>query len=126
MPGTQMVREERIRRLAAALKAAEAVRDEIDRRNEEDPNSTRQQQREPVRQRAVQDIRLFERMIENLEAAGVGGSLDLEQSKVEELDRLAAKLDEAIKEQALAGLALDSVRKILDSAEQVKDLIKAS
>jgi hypothetical protein len=121
-----MAREERIKRLSAALKAAETVRDEIDRRNEEDPNSTRQQQREPVRQRAVQDVRLFQRMIENLEAAGVGGSLDLDKAQVEELDRLAEKLDAAIQEQAMAGLALDSVRKILDSAEQVRDLIKVS
>jgi chaperonin cofactor prefoldin len=126
MPGTQMVREERIRRLEAALKAAQAVVDEIDRRNEDDPNSSRQQQREPVRQRAVQDVRLLQRMIGNLEAAGVGGSLDLDVSQVMELDSLAAKLDSAIRQQALAELALDSVRKVLDSVERVQDVIRVS
>jgi hypothetical protein len=126
MPGTQMVREERIRRLEAALKAAQAVVDEIDRRNEDDPNSSRQQQREPVRQRAVQDVRLLQRMISNLEAAGIGGSLDLDLSQVMELDSLAAKLDGAIRQQALAELALDSVRKVLDSVERVQDVIRVS
>ena len=126
MPGTQMAREERIRRLEAALKAAQAVVEEIDRRNEDDPNSSRQQQREPVRQRAVQDVRLLQRMIGNLEAAGVGGSLDLDLSQVMELDGLAAKLDGAIRQQALAELALDSVRKVLDSVERVQDVIRVS
>lgn len=121
-----MAREERIRRLEAALKAAQAVVEEIDRRNEDDPNSSRQQQREPVRQRAVQDVRLLQRMIGNLEAAGVGGSLDLDLSQVMELDGLAAKLDGAIRQQALAELALDSVRKVLDSVERVQDVIRVS
>lgn len=126
MPGTQMMRQERIRRLEAALKAAQAVVAEIDRRNEDDPNSSRQQQREPLRQRAVQDVRLLQRMIGNLEAAGVGGSLDLDLSQVMELDSLAAKLDSAIRQQALAELALDSVRKVLDSVERVQDVIRVS
>jgi hypothetical protein len=126
MPGTQMMRQERIRRLETALKAAQAVVDEIDRRNEDDPNSSRQQQREPVRQRAVQDVRLLQRMISNLEAAGVGGSLDLDLSQVMELDSLAARLDGVIRQQALAELALDSVRKVLDSVERVQDVIRVS
>jgi len=118
-----MTRVERMEGLQKARQAAQAVRDEIDRLNAGDPVASRQQEREPDRRRAIAQIRLLERVIDNLEAAGVGGDLDLNQASLAELDNLAGELDDAIRTSALVNVGLDTLGAVLTKAVRVKDIL---
>lgn len=109
---------ERITRMKNTLAAAEAIQAEIERRNEGDTNPLRVEQREPLLQRAIIEVRDTRRKIRDLEAALVDVALD--DAAVARLDRQAAKLDDAIRANALVDLAMGSLTTVLNSVKDVR------
>lgn len=112
---------DRISRLKVARSAAEAVRDEMNRRNDSDPRPSNVLKRAPILRRADARFTDLELIINDLE--GTPAPIVLTPDQVANLDRLAAKLDAAIERDALIGVALDSVTGILNAVTDVKDAL---
>jgi len=109
---------ERIDQLKMALAGAEAVQAEIERRNREDANPFRRKQRAPLLERAIIEVRDTRKMIRDLEATLVG--VELDESAVTKLDESAARLDAAIRANALVDVAMSSLEVTLNSVVDVR------
>ena len=116
--------QKRLHHLRRAKRAAEAVKSEIEGRNEQDINPRRRMQRRPVLLRARGDIEDLEDMIEDLEAASVQVSVEIDEQRLQRLTTLAADLDRSIQKAAIATLVLNSLTAVLNKAAKVRDIVK--
>ncbi|BDC48982.1 hypothetical protein F183_A12980 [Bryobacterales bacterium F-183] len=116
-----MTLTDRIATLQKAREAANAVLQEIERQNDADLTSSGPERREPVRQRAKNQIRLIDIEIRNLTAAG--NAIALDPLVVDRLDVLAARLDQAIQINALIDLGTTSLIAVLNAVSEVRETL---
>ena len=110
---------ERLARLKKARAAAIAVQAEMERRNDSDPSNVLT--RAPILRRADADVTDLELLINDL--AGDMKPIALDADEVDKLDRLAARLNEVIARDALVGVALETVTRVLETAAEVKAVL---
>jgi hypothetical protein len=101
---------DRIAQLTRARDAAQAVVDEITRRNTDDPNPSRIEQRRPNLLRARGQVRDLNRIIDNAEAA----------TKVV---AVAERLDEAITGSAFAVAGMTGITSVLNAVAAVRETL---
>jgi hypothetical protein len=113
-----MTTSERLLHLQTARDAAQAVLDEITHLNDIDPVPTNVRKRLPVLRRARNEIADLDLMIGDIDGDAEPVSLDAIQ--VEQLDILAARLNDSIRQDALTGLALESLTRVLQGVQDVR------
>ena len=109
---------DRLARLKKARAAAIAVQEEMERRNDNDPTPANVLKRAPILRRADQDVTDLDLLINDLE--GDMQPIALDADEVDKLDRLAARLNDVIARDALVGIALETVTRVLETAAEVK------
>lgn len=119
-----MTVEDRIARLRTALAAAQAVKAEIEQRNDSDINPFRTAQRQPVLQRANNVILDCQNSIRDLEASQE--EIELDPGELEDLDALGDRLAKAIAANALLDVAMKSLTTVLDAVSGVQDALKTA
>lgn len=113
--------EDRIAQLSGARDAAQAVVDEITRRNTQDPIPSRIEQRRPNLLRARGQVRDLNRIVDNEEAATKVVTVD--EADVDGLTALANKLDKAIAGSAFAVGGMAAITSILNAVAAVRDTL---
>jgi|ERR1017187_2444642 hypothetical protein len=113
--------QQRIRHLKKARDAAKAIKERIDRRNRTEIDPDVVAAREPTRQRAVSLVQDVEEMLDDLGAAQKVVTVDT--AGLENLQRLAGKLDTAITGDAFLNLGIDTLTQVLNDAASVKDAL---
>jgi hypothetical protein len=113
--------EDRIAQLSQARDAAQAVVDEITRRDTKDPIPSRIERRRPNLLRARGQVRDLNRIIDNEEAATKVVTVD--EGDVDRLIALAKKLDKAIAGSAFAVSGIGAITSILNAVAAVRDTL---
>lgn len=112
---------ERLAHLKQSRAAAIAVRDEMDRRNDSDPRPSNVLKRAPILRRAAAEIVDVDLKINDLDDHPRPIALD--PDGLVDLDRLADRLNAAIARDALVGVALDTVTRVLEAATEVRGIL---
>ena len=115
--------EDRISQLKKARDAAQAVIDEINKRNLSDPFPPRIEQRKVKLLEAVGDVRDLNGIIDDEEAATLVVSID--PGDVDALQALADKLDNAITGSILQTKGLAAITTVLGAVSRVRGNLDA-
>lgn len=115
--------EDRIAQLKKARDAAQAIIDEIKKRNLADPFPQRVELRKEKLLEAVGDVRQLSDIIDDEEAAGLVVSVD--PGDVDELQALADKLDNAITGSTLQVKGLATITTVLGAISSVRGKLDA-
>jgi len=112
---------ERLARLKKARAAAIAVRDEMNRGNDNDPSPSNVLKRAPILRRAEAELTDLDLMINDLE--GDAQPIQLDADQIAKLDSLAERLDEEIARDALVDVALDTATRVLGAVTEVRGIL---
>ena len=118
-----VVADDRIAQLKKARDAAQAIIDEIKKRNSSDPFPPRIELRKVKLLEAVGDVRDLSDIIDDEQAATLVVSVD--PVDVDELQTLAEKLDDAITGSILQTKGLATIATVLTAISIVRDKLDA-
>ena len=118
-----IVADDRIAQLKKARDAAQAIIDEIKKRNISDPFPPRKELRKVKLLEAVGDVRDLDTIIDDEQAATLIVSVDPDD--VAELQTLAGKLDDAITGSILQTKGLTTITTVLNAVSSVRDKLDA-
>ena len=119
----EIVAEDRIAQLKKARDAAQAIIDEIKKRNISDPFPPRKELRKVKLLEAVGDVRDLDNIIDDEQAATLVVSVDPDD--VADLQTLAGKLDDAITGSILQTKGLTTITTVLGAISSVRDKLDA-
>jgi len=113
--------QDKIELLKKARAAAQAVKEEIERQNQNEIDPDAVAQREPALQRAIIEIQDADEKVDDLEASQL--SVQVDDSDLDRLTRLAADLDAKIASNALLNLGVESLTTVLNGVANVKSAL---